>query len=70
LSRALAMPTYLSRLQVLSLGEKTLDLLDNMSFYIMCLALIIGAVIILKAIFTGILTERRLPSRESGYRHA
>lgn len=47
LSRALAVPRYLSQLNIMFFGQSTLSLLDMASFVVMCLALAIGAAIIL-----------------------
>lgn len=47
LSRALAMPRYLTQLGFMSTDASTLTLLDTVSFVTMCLALAVGAVIIL-----------------------
>ncbi len=52
-SRAFAMPGYLNELGTISLTDSTIDLLDNISFVIMCLALSIGGVIILGSMWKG-----------------
>jgi uncharacterized protein len=52
-SRALAVPRYLSELGLLSAGDSLLRVLDTISFITMCLALGIGAVIILGAMIRG-----------------
>jgi len=46
-SRALAVPEYLAQLGVISVDKWTLSVLNTTSFATMCLALAIGAVIIL-----------------------
>ena len=46
-SRALAVPQYLKELSLISLGPTTLSILSKASFAIMCLALALGAFIIL-----------------------
>jgi len=50
-SRGLAVPKYLSELQLISMSESTLSVLGGASFIIMCLALGIGAFIILGAMW-------------------
>ncbi|GAB7078631.1 sulfite exporter TauE/SafE family protein [Megalodesulfovibrio paquesii] len=57
-SRALAMPKYLTQLGLMSVGDSTLSLLSQVSFVSMCAALVIGAVIILKAMFKGLREEK------------
>jgi len=52
-SRGLAVPTYLTDLGILSLKEGTTKLLTNLSFITMCIALLIGGVIILSAMWKG-----------------
>ncbi|MDD3472892.1 MAG: sulfite exporter TauE/SafE family protein, partial [Syntrophaceae bacterium] len=52
-SRALAIPKYLEQLSLISASKPTIDLLDLVSFITMCLALIVGAVIILGAMWRG-----------------
>jgi uncharacterized protein len=46
-SRGLAIPKYLTQLGILSLEQSTVSLLSTMSFVSMCIALVIGSVIIL-----------------------
>lgn len=46
-SRGLALPKYLSQLGLITLGSATVDVLDKVSFIIMCLGLVTGAAIIL-----------------------
>ncbi len=73
LSRGLAMPSYLTKLQVISVKADTLAILNKVSFISMCFALLVGAGIILKAMFTGILAEKRaaIPAKGGGeYEHA
>lgn len=52
-SRALAVPKYLEELGLLSISKSTISYLDLASFLIMCLALAVGAVIILGAMWKG-----------------
>ncbi|MEJ5300164.1 MAG: sulfite exporter TauE/SafE family protein [Thermodesulforhabdaceae bacterium] len=47
ISRFFAVPRYLTQLNLISMPEKTLKILDIVSFLFMCLALLTGAVIIL-----------------------
>lgn len=70
-SRATAMPKYLVQLGVLDMGEQTIFLLTQFSFWSMCFALGVGAFIILQAMFTGLLRERaENRALESGVEHA
>ena len=48
-SRGLAIPKYLNQLGAVSIGQKTVTVLDTISFISMCLALLTGAIIILAA---------------------
>ena len=52
-SRALAIPKYLSQLSLLYLSPNSIYLLDVASFITMCFALTVGAVIILGSMFKG-----------------
>lgn len=52
-SRALALPRYLVSLGLMEASEQTLSLLGTVSFASMCLALLIGAVIILGSMWSG-----------------
>jgi hypothetical protein len=52
-SRALAVPNYLEELGLLSISKSSISYLDLASFLIMCLALAVGAVIILGAMWKG-----------------
>lgn len=52
-SRGLALPTYLVKLGLMELPESTLGLLKNVSFASMCLALLVGSVIILGSMWNG-----------------
>jgi uncharacterized protein len=52
-SRALAVPQYLEQLGFISMSKSTIHILDLASFLIMCLALAVGAVIILGAMWKG-----------------
>jgi uncharacterized protein len=57
-SRGLVIPNYLTDLEVLSLGEGVMNLLSKSSFYLMSFALLVGAYIILKAMYIGIRGQR------------
>jgi uncharacterized protein len=59
-SRGLAIPAYLKQMNLISLSDEAIDLMNTASFVIMCAALIVGAVIILGAIFKA----RRLEKLE------
>jgi uncharacterized membrane protein YfcA len=58
-SRGLAMPKYLAQLDLLSASETSLHLMTQASFAIMVIALLVGAFIILSAMFKGRKAERR-----------
>jgi hypothetical protein len=53
-SRGLAVPQYLVQLNVLTLSEFTVNALVKTSFVIMCIALSVGAVIILGSMWKAI----------------
>jgi len=69
LSRGLAIPKYLTELGVISWSGSTTDLLMSASFAIMCLALAVGAVIVLGSMVKGrpVTETPRLP--EESYDH-
>ncbi len=50
-SRALAVPEYLGQLNLITMSPTTISWLKNLSFISMCIALLVGAVIILGATF-------------------
>lgn len=53
ISRGFAVPKYLVQLKLIEMSEGTIKLLSNISFSIMCLALVSGAVIILGSMWKG-----------------
>lgn len=57
-SRLLAIPKYLTQLKLTSVSAGTLGILDTTSYLSMILALAIGCIIILGAIFKGIRAEK------------
>jgi hypothetical protein len=57
-SRGMAIPTYLAQLDMLSVSKDTTSFLMQCSFVSMCLALGIGALIILGAMFKGRRSEK------------
>ena len=59
-SRFLAMPKYLNQLSLTAIGEPQVALMSQLSFYIMCFALLTGAVIILVATFKARAQEMAL----------
>jgi uncharacterized protein len=66
LSRALMIPVYLSKLGLIAtLSEITVAVLKNTSFAIMVFALLIGAFIILRAMFQGRRAEQQIPIQTS-----
>jgi uncharacterized membrane protein YfcA len=65
-SRALMIPVYLSKLGLIgTLGDTTVKVLKNTSFGIMAAALLIGAFIILRAIWQGRREERMVQAAEA-----
>ncbi|MBW1917332.1 MAG: sulfite exporter TauE/SafE family protein [Deltaproteobacteria bacterium] len=64
-SRGLAIPQYLKQLQVISMNEGTISLLNKVSYLSMCFALTLGAVIILGAMWKGIRAEKAALAIES-----
>lgn len=65
-SRALMIPVYLSKLGLIAtLSEITVKVLKNTSFAIMVFALLIGAFIILRAMFQGRRAEQQIPMQAS-----
>jgi uncharacterized membrane protein YfcA len=63
-SRGLAVPQYLKELGLISLGPTTLSILSKVSFAVMCLALAIGSVIILGAMWKAKRSEARVRSAD------
>jgi hypothetical protein len=50
-SRAFAIPRYLDQLGVISISQGTITVLGTISFVSMCLALLVGAIIILASMY-------------------
>ena len=65
-SRGVIVPKYLTQLHALNLSDSIVQLLSRISFITMCLALLVGAVIILKAMFEGIRLERKTQTSAIG----
>jgi uncharacterized protein len=63
-SRALAIPQYLKELGIIVPSDSTVAILNNLSFVIMCLALLTGSLIILGAMWKA---RRPAYSREEAY---
>jgi len=64
-SRGLMVPVYMSQLGIISpLAEGTMKLMKNVSFGIMGFALIVGAFIVLRAMWQGKRAERLATARE------
>ena len=57
-NRFFALPKYLSQLRIISLQENWIGLMTKASFAIMCLALVVGASIILFSLFKARRLER------------
>jgi len=67
-SRALMVPVYLSQLGIIqTISEGTVKVLKTTSFVIMILALLIGAFIVLKAMWQGRRAEKLLHAGELGH---
>jgi hypothetical protein len=58
-SRALAIPKYLTDLGAISLSKITVAILMKISFFFMCVALLTGAVIILGSLLKAKITEQK-----------
>ncbi len=58
-SRMFAIPTYLRKLDLVSLETTTTNLLDKISFVIVAIALLVGATIILRAMAKGMAESKR-----------
>ncbi len=66
-SRGLAVPKYLKQLGVISMQESTISLLMSASFIIMCIALAIGALIILGSMWQTKRKEAEAYAVNEGY---
>lgn len=62
-SRFLAMPKYMNELHITSFGDGNVVTMSQISFGVMCLALLIGASIILVSLFKARSLERAVPAR-------
>jgi hypothetical protein len=65
-SRGLAVPEYLKALDLISMDQATIAILGKLSFISMCIALIVGAVIILGAMWKAKLAEAKKAKGEYG----
>jgi uncharacterized membrane protein YfcA len=64
-SRGVVIPKYLTQLEIMSVGKDLLKLLDTISYVSMVIALAVGALIILGAIFKGIRAEKAAGKAEA-----
>jgi hypothetical protein len=64
-SRGVAIPKYLTQLELISVEKSILNILDTISYSSMIFALGVGAIIILGAIFKGIKAEKAAGKAES-----
>ncbi|MBF0608032.1 MAG: sulfite exporter TauE/SafE family protein [Magnetococcales bacterium] len=65
-SRALMIPVYMAQLNMIgALGDTMEKVLKNTSFAIMIFALLLGAFIILKALWSGLVAERKLTVKKA-----
>lgn len=65
-SRFFAIPKYLNELHLTALTDSSVNLLTQISFYVMCFALLIGAAIILINLFKARSLEKSLPAAARG----
>jgi uncharacterized membrane protein YfcA len=66
-SRALAVPNYLNKLGLMNVNATTIDILGKVSFITMCIALLIGASIILGSMWKASRAARVEYQMEEGY---
>jgi uncharacterized protein len=66
-SRALAVPQYLNELGIISMNATLIDILTKMSFVFMCVALAVGAVIILSSMWRASRASRAAAPLEEDY---
>jgi uncharacterized protein len=66
-SRALAVPKYLNELGIVNMNATLLDILGKISFITMCLALAVGAVIILSSMWRASRATREAVPLEEDY---
>jgi hypothetical protein len=59
-SRLLALPKYLNELHLISLNENFIRLMTQLSFTVMCIALLVGASIILSSLFKARRLEKEV----------
>jgi uncharacterized membrane protein YfcA len=64
-SRGVAIPKYLTQLEIMSVGKDMLNVLDTISYISMVISLGVGALIILGAIFKGIKAEKAAGKAEA-----
>jgi uncharacterized membrane protein YfcA len=62
-SRFFAMPEYLNKLHITAIADTSAALMTRISFWVMCLALVTGASIILISLFKARSLERAIPVR-------
>ena len=65
-SRFFAMPKYLNELHVTALADSSVAVMTQVSFYVMCFALLTGAAIILVNLFKARSLEKALPAPARG----
>lgn len=53
ISRVMAIPTYLNDLEIITFNDSTLLIFGNISFVIMCIAMLVGGVIIIGSMIKG-----------------
>jgi len=66
-SRGMAMPEYLTQLEIISVGSGMLKILGTISYISMVIALATGALIILGAMFKGIREEKAAAMPDAAY---
>jgi hypothetical protein len=65
-SRFLAIPKYLNELHVTALADSSVAAMTQISFYVMCFALLVGASIILVNLFKARSLEKAMPAPAQG----
>ncbi len=64
-SRCLAIPKYLTQLKIVAMDDGTVTMLSTISFVIMCVALVLGALIILVSMWRASRAAKRVPLQEN-----
>jgi hypothetical protein len=65
-SRGLAIPKYLTDLGIITMGKGTVDILTQISFIVMAIALLTGAIIILSSMVKGMKKSKEAEEESHG----